>query len=356
MKLRHGLAIFMLLVAGSSVFIRVSQAQFAGQRGINPRDPGAQPAVQSSTAPADPPPLETDLVLLTVSVTGPENKTLPLLSQDRFQVLEDGVEQKIQYFWIDTRPVSIGFLVDNSAWMDSNGKMDAVRDLLPTYLKNKNLADEYFVVEFSSFPRMTVSYTTDTKQAPALFHAEGAALPPVVPNTALNDAVYLGLESIKESANPRKALITITGGGDKGCDGTQQTLKGDQLLNFAIKQPVQIYSLLITDDWGTANNGSPCDQIPKDANELQELASNTGGKDYISPNAQGGLAVQALEIARGLKTQYLVGYKSTNAAKDGKRRGVKVKVESPDPSLKLKVWTKSGYYATKEKAPARTSK
>ena len=68
------------------------------------------------------------------------------------------------------------------------------------------------------------------------------------------------------------------------------------------------------------------------------------------------MTVLALEIGRGLKTQYLVGYKSTNAAKDGKRRGVKVKVESPDPALKLKAWTKSGYYAAKEKAPARTSK
>ena len=95
--------------------------------------------------------------------------------------------------------------------------------------------------------------------------------------------------------------------------------------------------------------------IAKDANELQELASNTGGKDYLAPNGPGGLEVLASEIARGLKTQYLVGYKSTNKAKDGKRRGVKVKVESPDPSVKLKVWTKSGYYAAKEKASARTS-
>src|SRR5262249_19256971 len=152
----------------------------------------------------------------------------------------------------------------------------------------------------ATFPRMTVSYTSDAKQAPAIIHAEGAALPPAVPNTALNDAIYLGLESIKEAANPRKALIAITGGGDKGCDGSQQTMKGDQLLSFAIKQPVQIYSLLISDDWGIANNGSPCEQITKDANELQELASNTGGKDYLAPNAQGGVAALALEIARGL--------------------------------------------------------
>ena len=63
----------------------------------------------------------------------------------------------------------------------------------------------------------------------------------------------------------------------------------------------------------------------------------------------------ATEIARALKTQFLIGYKSTNTAKDGKRRGVKVKVNPPDGSPKLKVWTKAGYYAPKEKAP-KTSK
>src|SRR6185295_1498852 len=41
----------------------------------------------------DPPPLETDLHLLTVSVSS-KGKAVPGLSQDRFQVLEDGVEQK----------------------------------------------------------------------------------------------------------------------------------------------------------------------------------------------------------------------------------------------------------------------
>jgi hypothetical protein len=51
----------------------------------------------------------------------------------------------------------------------------------------------------------------------------------------------------------------------------------------------------------------------------------------------------------------LIGYKSTNAAKDGKRRGVKVKFNPPDGSPKLKVWTKAAYYAPKEKAPKTTN-
>ncbi len=128
-------------------------------------------------------------------------------------------------------------------------------------------------------------------------------------------------------------------------------MKPDQLLSFAIKQPVQIYTVLIADDWGTANAGSPCEQITKDANTLQEITSATGGHDYLSPNSQGGVDSIATEVARALKTQYLIGYKSTNTAMNGKRRGVKVKLNLPEGSPKLKAWTKSAYYAAKEKPP-----
>jgi Ca-activated chloride channel family protein len=344
---RIGLLVVMVLALA-----HVSRAQFQGGRGINPRDAqqqAAQPAVVVST---EPPPLETDLVLLTVSVTPPENKSRPTLTRDHFQVFEDGVEQKIAYFWEDSRPISVGLLVDDSDYMTTNHKLDDLRETLPTFLKSKKAEDEYFVVQFSSFPRMTVSYTTDAKLAPTNFHALNES-DTITPDTALYDAIYLGLEAIKESANSRKALLVITAGGDKGCDGSKitQTMKPDQLLAFAMKQPVQIYSMMITDDWGTANAGVPCEQIPKDATNLGDLASATGGHDYLASNSQGGVDSIATEIARALKTQFLIGYKSTNTAKDGKRRGVKVKVNPPEGSPKLKVWTKAAYYAPKEKAP-----
>jgi Ca-activated chloride channel family protein len=329
----------------------VSRAQFQGGRGVNPRNTQqtAQPAVVVST---EPPPLETDLVLLTVSVAPPENKSRPALTREQFQVYEDGVEQKIAYFWEDSRPVSVGLLVDDSDYMTTNHKLDDLRTALPTFLKSRNAEDEYFVIQFSTFPRMTVSYTSDAKLAPTNFRALNDS-DTITPDTALYDAIYLGLESIKESANARKALLVITAGGDKGCDGSKitQTMKPDQLLAFAIKQSVQIYSLMITDDWGTANAGVPCEQIPKDASNLEELASNTGGRDFLASNSEGGVNAIASEVARALKTQFLIGYKSTNTAKDGKRRGVKVKVNPPEGSPKLKVWTKAGYYAPKEKAP-----
>ncbi|HTG75348.1 MAG TPA: hypothetical protein VMB70_16365, partial [Terriglobia bacterium] len=60
----------------------------------------------------------------------------------------------------------------------------------------------------------------------------------------------------------------------------------------------------------------------------------------------------AQEISRNLGVQYFIGYHTTNEAKDGKWRRIKVNVNNaPETAGTLKVWTRSGYYAEKQKKP-----
>ncbi len=270
---------------------------------------------------ADPPPLETDLELLTVTVSS-KGGAATGLGKDRFQVLEDGVEQKIAYFWVDNRPISVGFVFDGSSAMDDLMN-EAIRGAAPAFLKTKRSEDEYFVIVFSDAPAMVVTYTTDAKLMPRVFPQTG--------EEPLYDAIYNGIDAMKEAANPRRVLLVITAGGDNGKGQTQ-----DQLVNYAIKQPVQVYSI----DMGGA--GEP-------ANAMELLAGVTGGQASLAGRQflPRGSKI-CTDLAQALKTQYLIGYKSTNTAKDGHRRGVKVKVSSPPGSPKLTVWTKSGYYSQKE--------
>src|SRR5205085_3683533 len=104
-KLRHFSAALALL----SVWFLISAIPLPklfsvtlGQNGPLRAGPNGRPAA------ADPPLLESGLQLLTVSVTS-KGSAVPGLTSDRFQVLEDGVEQKISYFWADSRPITIGF-------------------------------------------------------------------------------------------------------------------------------------------------------------------------------------------------------------------------------------------------------
>jgi Ca-activated chloride channel family protein len=320
------LLLLALALAGSPA------VQIGGRGGA----PGGRVLEPQVVTPTQPPPIsDPDMVLLTVSVTGAQNAAVTGIDKSRFEVLEDGVEQELRYFWEDSRPITVGFVFDASARMDVNDKVYVLRDAGSSFLKNKNANDEYFVVRLSDFADVAVSFTTDPMMLPKAF--------PAVGETALYDGIHVALDVIKEAANPRKVVLVITSGGDRCCSDNNKTTTEDKLKEFAIRQPVQIYPVFIVDMIEDAE----AEFIHRDGIVLEDLARMTGGRMYSAPNAARGVEAICAEIARGLKTQYLVGYKSTNAAKDGKRRGVRVKVNSPEGSPKLNVWTKAGYYAPK---------
>jgi len=329
-----------LLMAGLPLTLALS-GSFMAQRGGFGGASGAGNITRGgdiqSTVSVQPPAItDIDTVLLTVNVTGQQNNSVAGISRDRFQILEDGVEQQITYFWEDSRPITVGFIFDDSEKMGTNDKYYVLREAAQSFLKNKDPRDEFFVVRMSDLADVVTSFTTDVKNLPASY--------PSIGETALYDAVYVGLSVIKEAANPRKLLVVITAGGDRCCSDNNKRTTEDMLKGFALKQNVQIYPLFVVDEVSDEES----EFVHRDANVLGDLATMTGGRMYNAPNAARGVEALTAEIARGLKTQYLIGFKSTRPQHDGKRRGVKVKVSSPEGTPKLNAWTKAGYYARKE--------
>jgi len=308
-------------------------------RGANPRGlPSALPDVAPAAVSVQPPvPNDLDTVLLTVSVTGQGNSAIKGLAKERFQVFEDGDEQKVTYFFEDSRPLTVGFIFDDSARMGINDKNYVLKEAAQSFLKTKEPADEYFLVRMSDFADVKVSFTTDVRNLPVNYASIG--------ETALYDALYVGLSVIKEAANPRKVLLAITSGGDRCCVDNNKKTTEQMLKEFALRQPVQIYSLFVVDNVEAAES----EMVHRDGIVLNDLAMMTGGRTMNAPNSARGVEAIMAEVARGLKTQYIVGYKSTNEARDGKRRGVKVKVSSPEGSPKISVWAKAGYYSAKDR-------
>lgn len=275
-----------------------------------------------------PPDPDKGLVLLPVSVAGPAGRAIPPIDKKRFHVFEDGVEQKIDYFWVDNRPLTVGFVFDDSDRMSATEppKIDTLAGVIPAFFETRIPADEYFVATFNTTPVMVTPYTTDLTRAPKMFRYTPSPIS-VVAN--VNEGVYLGLELIKEAANPRKILLVIYGDSNSGVG-----IDDLSLIAYAMKQPVQFYPILLPKS-DTAMGFDP----------LPEIASVTGGLDYVVGNEPSLVETAVREIARGVRTQYLIGFKASHH--DGKRRGVHVKVDRPDDSPKLRVWTKPGYVADK---------
>ena len=77
---------------------------------------------------------------------------------------------------------------------------------------------------------------------------------------------------------------------------------------------------------------------------LEEMTEITGGKAYF-PNSVYELEDICTKIAIELKNQYVLGYASTNPAKDGRWRKIKVKLNAPKGLPSLSVRSKTGYFA-----------
>jgi Ca-activated chloride channel family protein len=278
--------------------------------------------------------VDVDLVLVSATVTDSLNRYVSGLEAGHFQVWEDKIEQKVEYFSAEDVPISIGVIFDVSGSMKD--KIATARQAAATFLKTGNPEDEYFLVEFANRPEVASDFTTDvTKLQNKLI------MTPAKGMTAMYDSVYLGLEKLKEGTNPKKALLLITDGEDNRSRYTFQNVK-----EFVKEQDVQIYGIGIVDDFNSQLGAGRTGRAL-----IEELSELTGGQAMF-PDSVYELEDICTKIAVELKNQYVLGYHSTNGAKDGKWRKLRVKVNPPKGIQRLNVRAKQGYYAPTAEAAA----
>jgi Ca-activated chloride channel family protein len=280
------------------------------------------------------PPLRIDVDLVTVSVAVTDSNDHPVmgLKPGQFQLWEDKVEQPIQYFSSEDVPLSVGIIFDVSGSMET--KIAASRDAVATFLRLGNQGDEYFLIEFSDRPRLTQNFTTDiTKLQNRIISTvtEG--------RTAIYDAVYLGLEKLKTAHNPRRALLLITDGGDN-----HSRYKMSDIREYVKEQAVQIYTIGIGEDTYLDPFRGP---VSLGGETIDKLTQVGGGQAFHSESVE-ELPRICTTIARQLKNEYVLGYKSSNTAKDGKWRKIRVKLSLRPDIQWSSVRFKTGYYAPRQ--------
>jgi Ca-activated chloride channel family protein len=260
--------------------------------------------------------VDVDLALFNVTVTDSNNRFVENLKAENFQLFEDKLEQKILYFSSDVAPVSLGIVFDISHSMHK--KLDFAQQAAAKFLESGTPDDEYFLVEFSNRAKVAHGFTTDISRL-----RDRLAFKPAEGSTALYDGIYLGLAQLKKGQNPKKALLLIT----DGEDNHSRYSRGD-IREFIREADAQIFAI----DLGRAL--------------LSDIAEMTGGRSYRA--SEDNLEEVCEKIALELKSQYVIGYESSNTTKDGKFRKVRVRVEPPAGMGKVGVRTREGYYAPKD--------
>ena len=272
--------------------------------------------------------VNTDLVTLTVSVTDAGGRAVAGLDQSLFTVLDNKVPQKISFFADDDAPASIAVVFDTSASM-SGEKLVRAKEALARFIQTTDERDEYFLVDFDSRARLLLDRTQDSD-------AVLRKLTYVQPrgNTALYDAVYLGLETVMRGAYSKRAVILISDGEDNDSrysfNELRQRLRESDAIIYAV---------------GTVGNFLPHKGSLDGKATLEELASASGGKAFF-PHGASAMSEAFERIALELRHLYSIGYHPDDFVADGRWHRLKVKVSPLPKSERLFVRSREGYYAT----------
>jgi len=273
---------------------------------------------------------------------------IPNLTKDDFQLFEEGKPQTIKYFSTQNDvPITLGLLIDSSKSMERTLPEEKVvaSGFLQKVLTNKDLA---FVISFDISVDLLQDLTNDmhtlrTGLDKARINTNTAGMAPMgnpgpVPTgigqskgTLLFDAVYLAADEVLSKQVGRKAMIVLTDGDDVG-----SKLRLKDSIEAAQRADAVAYVLLITDPMYPSNYG-----------DMSKLVEQTGGR-IITVSRPDKLDKAFAEIAAELRSQYLLGFSSTNPVNDGKFRRIEVKSKDG-----YKVQARKGYYPPNDTAASR---
>lgn len=293
----------------------------------------AQPPVASPTPPIDddekPIAINTDLVTLTLTVTDNYGRYVSGLTQKAFTVFDNNEEQEITFFSDTDAPVSVGILFDISGSMNGE-KIQRARKALERFINTSHPNDEYFLIAFNTRAQLLLDRT---RNGEAVLQKLTLVQPKA--NTALYDAVYLGIERVTRGSHQKKAILIISDGQDNSSRYNYTEVK-----RLSKESDVNIYSVGIMDGNDSGSSNGMLGQ-----GLLVDLSSVTGGQAFF-PSTNVEMDEIFERIALELRHQYSIGYTPKNFSPDGKWRKVKVKVKPPRGLPRLVVRNREGYYAT----------
>jgi VWFA-related protein len=292
-----------------------------------------------------------NLVGVFFNVKDKHGALIPNQTKDDFTLAEDGKPQTIKYFSAESNlPLTLGMLIDTSG--SQLRVLDMEKEVGGAFLRqiltDKDLA---YVMDFDIQAELVQDYTRDVHRLQSALNkvkinsgvSSGGGIPglgggPVpthnTPGTVLYDAVYLSAHEMLSKEVGRKAMILLTDGEDEG-----SKLKIKDAIEAAQKADAIIYVLLCADrgayySMGVGYSGE---------SEMRKLTEETGGRVINVGNKFDKLKEAFDQIAAELRSQYSLGYTSTNTKLDGGYRKLEIKNKQG-----YKIQTRAGYYARTE--------
>src|SRR5262249_42847758 len=273
--------------------------------------------------------VDVDVVNVLCSVRNKAGGLVGNLSKEDFTLLEDGKPQTIKYFTRETDlPLTIGLLVDISGSQARliEDERRAAFQFFSQVLRKKDMA---FLISFGPEAELLQDFTNSPRLLQSALEglhvqsAVGGLHPGPVPTasqirgTVLYDAVYLAASDRLQKEVGRKAIVVITDGDDQG-----SRLKKEAAIQAAQKTDSIMYGIYYVDRGFYYGHGA-CGGGGGEG-VLKQMSEETGGR-LLRVDKKHTLNDIFTQIQEEMRSQYAIGFTSTNEKKDGSFRRLELK-------------------------------
>ena len=311
----------------SALFVSLLLAGGIGLAGQQ-QAPAQPPAGQPPPPPSQSQVFRGGVELVSLNVTVMDGaKYVTDLTQDDFEVFEDGALQSLTFFARGQQPIALAVLLDTSASMDE--RLPTAQEAAVGFAKRLKPADAMEVIDFDSQVHILQTFTADMgalEKAIRQTTANGS--------TALYNAVYISLKELKKvkaaSAEEirRQAIVVLSDG-----DDTSSLVEYDEVLDLAKRSETAIYSIGLRPQSIGRRDFKEAEFV------LRQLSQETGGRVFFPTNVT-ELSKIYDQISEELASQYSLAYASKNPLRNGAWRRVVVRVKRPGVVAR----TRLGYY------------
>lgn len=308
--------------------------------------------------------VDTNLVTMPVSVLDRDGRFISGLTQKDFQIFENGVQQKIEYFQSVEQPFTVVLLIDVSP--STRYRIDQIHQSAIAFVNQLRPNDKVMAISFDDEVHILTGPTTDRNQLRnAIMTAQFGD------GTSLYEAVDHVINRELKRIEGRKAIVLFT----DGVDTTSRRASYDGTLQDAEETDVLVYPIryhTMNDaggGWGGGNNpnrrrrgsnsggfsgilgailngsivnfpsgggmGGTAEDYALGKQYLELLAQNTGGRAFEA-DTYGNLEAAFTGIAEELRRQYSLGYSPDHVGQIGERKQIKIRVMRPDVVVRAK--------------------
>jgi Ca-activated chloride channel family protein len=290
--------------------------------------------------------ISVDLIKIPIAVFGLNGAPLLEISRKDFRIYEDGKQQQIQNFGVDTNPASVVLLLDTSGTVTKEWKQ--IKEAAEGFAEALSKGDRISVITFADDVQLLLDWTEDTRQVRKALGKVKLGF-----RTDLYDAMFEASQTQLKGIEGRKAIILLTDFlNNQSLVGYLDAIKAvmqSQASLYIVSKTLMVREaartqrrVVILNDiyqrlFGDANYID--EFFAKKEAQMTDLAEKTGGRSYF-PSNYNQIKDVYKQVAQELRHQYYLTYVS-ESAKD-RNSFHNISVEYLQPASRL-IYRK-GYY------------